>query len=72
MHLNSNVITIICYCLELPADAAGGEEEPVHEDTSAVIVGVIGQQPVPLVSLLTGAVPGAAGRALLSEGSVGS
>ena len=44
----------------LPADTAGGEEEPVHEDTSAVIVGVIGQHAVPLVLLLTGAVPGAA------------
>ena len=39
-----------------PADATGGEQEPVHEDTSAVIVRVIGQQPVPLVLLLTGAV----------------
>ena len=49
----------------LPADAAGGEEEPVHEDAGAVVVGVIGQQPVPLVLLLTGAVPGAAEGALL-------
>ena len=53
----------------LPADAAGGEEEPVHEDAGAVIVGVIGEQPVPLVSLLARAISGAAGRALLSEGS---
>ena len=51
--------------LALPADAAGGEEEPVHEDAGAVVVGVIGQQPVPLVLLLTGAVPGAAEGALL-------
>ena len=50
-----------------PADAAGGEEEPVHEDPGAVVVGVIGQQPVPLVSLLTGAVSGAPRRARLSE-----
>ena len=44
----------------LPADAAGGEEEPVHEDAGAVVVGVIGQHAVPLVLLLTRAVPGAA------------
>ena len=49
----------------LPADAAGGEEEPVHEDAGTVVVGVVGQQPVPLVLLLTGAVPGAAEGALL-------
>ena len=41
----------------LPADAAGGEEEPVHEDPGAVVVGVIGQEPVPLVLLLTRTVP---------------
>ena len=41
----------------LPADAAGGEEEPVHEHPGAVVVGVIGQQAVPLVLLLAGAVP---------------
>ena len=39
-----------------PADTAGGEEEPVHEDPSAVVVRVVGQQPVPLVLLLTGTV----------------
>ena len=44
----------------LPADAAGGEEEPVHEDAGAVVVGVIGQHAVPLVLLLTGTVSGAA------------
>ena len=49
----------------LPADTAGGEEEPVHEDAGAVIVGVIGQHAVPLVLLLTRAVPGAAECALL-------
>ena len=40
-----------------PADAAGGEEEPVHEDPGAVVVGVIGQEPVPLVLLLARTVP---------------
>ena len=40
-----------------PADAAGGEEEPVHEDPGAVVVGVIRHQPVPLVLLLTRTVP---------------
>ena len=40
---------------------------PVHEDSSAVIIGVIGQESVPLVPLLTPAVPGAAGGALLSS-----
>ena len=44
----------------LPADAAGGEEEPVHEDAGTVVVGVVGQHAVPLVLLLTGTVPGAA------------
>ena len=48
-----------------PADAAGGEEEPVHEDPGAVVVGVIGQEAVPLVALLAGAVSGAARGALL-------
>ena len=37
----------------LPADTAGREEEPVHEDTRAVIVRIIGQQSVPFVLLLT-------------------
>ena len=70
LHLNSNVIIIIiCYWIVLPADAAGGEEEPVHEDAGAVIVGVIGEQPVPLVALLARTISRAAGRALLSEGS---
>ena len=50
-----------------PAGATGWKEEPVHEDPGAVVVGVIGQQPVPLVSLLTGAVSGAPRRAGLSE-----
>ena len=44
----------------LPADAAGGEEEPVHEDAGTVIVGVIGQHAMPLVLLLAGAVSRAA------------
>ena len=39
-----------------PADAAGGEEEPVHEDAGAVVVGVVGQKAVPLVLLFAGAV----------------
>ena len=59
----------------LPADTAGGEEEPVHEDAGAVIVGVIGQHAVPLVLLLTGAVPGAAecqGTARSSDSAVSS
>ena len=51
-----------------PADAAGGKQEPVHKDPGAVIVWVVGQQSVPLVSLLARAVSGAARRAFLSEG----
>ena len=43
-----------------PARAARGEEEPVHEDAVAVVVGVVGQEPVPLVLLLALAVAGAA------------
>ena len=53
------------FIIPSPAGAAGGEEEPVHEDPGAVVVRVVGQQPVPLVFLLTGAVPGAAEGALL-------
>ena len=67
MHLDSNVITIICYCLELPADTAGGEEEPVHEDSGTVVVGVVGQESVPLVLLLTGAVSAAPRRGLTAR-----
>ena len=40
-----------------PARAARGEEEPVHEDALAVVVGVVGEQPVPLVLLLALTVP---------------
>ena len=43
-------------CYHRPAGAAGGEEEPVHEDPGTVVVGVVGQQSVPLVLLLAGAV----------------
>ena len=43
-----------------PADTAGGEEEPVHEDTRAVIVRIKGQQSVPFILLLTGTVAGTA------------
>ena len=50
-----------------PADAAGGKQEPVHKDPGAVIVWVVGQQSVPLVSLLARAVSGAARSAFLSE-----
>ena len=46
--------------LDAPAGAARREEEPVHEDAVAVVVGVVGQQAVPLVLLLARAVPGAA------------
>ena len=53
------------YSSSWPAGAAGREEEPVHEDPGAVVVGVIGQEPVPLVALLARAVPGAARGALL-------
>ena len=34
-----------------PADTAGRVEEPVHEDSRAVVVGVVGKQTVPLVLL---------------------
>ena len=40
----------------LPAGAAGGEEEPVHEDPGTVIIRIIRQQSVPLVLLFTGTV----------------
>ena len=40
----------------LPASTARREEEPVHEDTRAVIVRIIGQQSVPFILLLTGTV----------------
>ena len=50
--------------LLLPAHTAGGEEEPVHEDSGTVVVGVVGQESVPLVLLLTGAVSAAPRRGL--------
>ena len=40
----------------LPASTARREEEPVHEDTRAVIVRIIGQQSVPFILLLTSTV----------------
>ena len=46
--------------LGAPASTAGGEEEPVHEDAVAVVVGVVGEEAVPLVLLLARAVAGAA------------
>lgn len=48
-----------------PAHAARREQEPVHEDALAVVVGVVGEQPVPLVLLLAAAVAHAAGGACL-------
>ena len=39
-----------------PADTARWEEEPVHEDTAAVVVGIVGQETVPLILLLAGTV----------------
>ena len=49
-----------------PAGATGRKEEPVHEDPGAVVVGVIGQEPVPLVLLLTRTVTPTPGRGLLA------
>ena len=63
-HVDMQDFTSLCASCA-PADAAGGEEEPVHEDPGAVVVGVIGQEAVPLVALLARAVPGAARGALL-------
>ena len=34
-----------------PADTAGRVEEPVHEDSSAVVVWIVSKQTVPLVLL---------------------
>ena len=65
LHLESEFYNLIHLWGHVPADAAGGEEEPVHEDPGAVVVGVIGQEAVPLVALLAGAVAGAARGALL-------
>ena len=48
-----------------PTHAARREQEPVHEDTLAVVVGVVGEQPVPLVLLLAATVAHAAGGARL-------
>lgn len=44
------------------ADAARREQEPIHEDALAVVVGIVGEQPVPLVLLLAAAVAAAAPR----------
>ena len=51
----------------IPARAARGKEEPVHEDALAVVVGVVGEQPVPLVLLLALAVARAPQRPRNSE-----
>merc|ERR1712088_1116507 len=39
-----------------PADTAGRVEEPVHEDSRAVVVWIVGKQAVPLVLLFIRAV----------------
>merc|ERR1712158_293670 len=48
--------------LVAPADTAGRVEEPVHEDSRAVVVWIVGKQAVPLVLLLTSTVPTAPAR----------
>ena len=48
--------------LETSASATRREQEPIHEDAVAVVVGVVGQQAVPLVLLFAGAIPGATQR----------
>ncbi len=45
----------------VPADTAGGVEEPVHEYPGTLVVGIVRQEPVPLEFLLTGAVTRAPG-----------
>jgi len=46
-NLCSDICGVQLFCeeriLTAPADTAGGEEEPVHEDTRAIILWVIGQ-----------------------------
>lgn len=37
-------------------DAAGGKQEPVHEDAFAVVVRVVGKKSVPFVFLLAAAI----------------
>jgi len=43
--------------LVAPADTAARVEEPVHEDSSAVVVWIVSKQTVPLVLLFTSTVP---------------
>lgn len=53
------------------ADAARGEQEPVHEDPAAfAAVGVVGHQAVPLVLLLATAVASAPDGGPLSGGKM--
>jgi hypothetical protein len=40
---------------------------PIHEDPTAVVVGVIGQEPVPLVLLLAVAISGAPNGSNISD-----
>lgn len=49
-----------------PADAARGEQEPIHEDALAVIIRIVGQQPVPFVLLFTATIASAAIRMTLA------
>jgi len=45
----------------VPADAAGWIEEPVHEYTGTLVVGIVRQKPVPLELLFAGTVTSAPG-----------
>ena len=61
LHLYDKIIfrfNVSNYFGSIPADATGGEEEPVHEDATAVVVGVVGQESVPLVFLFTCTISG--------------
>ena len=66
-NMTSVVLLLQKWVVVTPADTTRGEQEPVHEDSPAVVGGVVGQQSVPLVSLLTAAVSATSGCGLLTE-----
>lgn len=73
-HANAtcNIILIISNCLlidlhllrerQTPTDATRREEEPIHKNALAVVIGIVGKKTVPFVFLFTTAVTRAATR----------
>lgn len=50
-----------------PADATRGEQEPIHEYSFTIVIGIVSQQPVPLVFLFASTIAGTSVRADFPE-----